>query len=180
MYSKGIMYLMPFRAPTSFHDTSGTKKIQIKLYYYYYYYLLKISVADSGCFSRIRDQQQHQNLNRTIFCSHKYYKIVNNFIFEQVKEILFSQNTKNYSTRRIASRIKNIILGSGIRKKTYPGSQIQGQKGTGSRIRIRDTVKKMSVPVAKPSRLALGCTSFNATLQSSCMRKKLFVWQNIC
>jgi hypothetical protein len=55
----------------------------------------------------------------------------------------------------------------------YTGSQIQGQKGTGSR--NRDTVKKMYVPVAKPSRLALGCTSFNATLQSSCIcRNRLF------
>jgi hypothetical protein len=32
-------------------------------------------------------------------------------------------------------------LGSGIRKKTYFGSRIrvEGQKGTGSRIQIRDT-----------------------------------------
>jgi hypothetical protein len=32
-------------------------------------------------------------------------------------------------------------LGSGIRKKTYSGARIrvQGQKGTGSRIRIRNT-----------------------------------------
>jgi hypothetical protein len=32
-----------------------------------------------------------------IFCSHKYHKIVNNFIFEQVKKKFWSQNTRNYS-----------------------------------------------------------------------------------
>jgi hypothetical protein len=33
----------------------------------------------------------------TIFCYHKYHKIENNFIFEQVKQF-FSQKTYNYST----------------------------------------------------------------------------------
>ncbi len=38
-----------------------------------------------------------KNFCPTIYCSHKYHKIVNNIIFEQVKKI-FCQNTKNYST----------------------------------------------------------------------------------
>jgi hypothetical protein len=40
-------------------------------------------------------------------------------------------------------------LGSGIRKKPIPdpGSQSRGQKGTGSRIRIRNTVRHLQVCV---------------------------------
>ncbi len=34
----------------------------------------------------------------TIFCSHKYHKIGNDFIFDQVKKNFFSQSNKNYST----------------------------------------------------------------------------------
>jgi hypothetical protein len=57
----------------------------------------KISVADPGCLSRISDPDfcpslipnpttQHQKgekkiVRPTIFCSHQYHKIVNNFIF---------------------------------------------------------------------------------------------------
>jgi hypothetical protein len=39
--------------------------------------------------------------------------------------------------------IKNMGLGSGIRKKTYTGSRIKGPKGTGSRIRIRNTAQQI-------------------------------------
>jgi hypothetical protein len=54
--------------------------------------------------SRIPDPQPQQHKKRrgkffvcpTIFISHKYHKILNNFLFEQVKNF-FSQNTKNFS-----------------------------------------------------------------------------------
>ncbi len=51
-----------------------------------------------------RIQQQHQKRRweiffcPTSFCSYKYQKIVNYFIFDQVKEIFDCQNTKNYRT----------------------------------------------------------------------------------
>jgi hypothetical protein len=48
----------------------------------------QISVADPGCLSRI--QQEHRrggkNLFSYFFCSHKFLKIENYFIFEQDKE----------------------------------------------------------------------------------------------
>jgi hypothetical protein len=37
--------------------------------------------------------------------------------------------------------LKNMGLGSGIRKKTIPDPGSRGQKSTGSRIRIRNTAK---------------------------------------
>jgi hypothetical protein len=37
-------------------------------------------------------------------------------------------------------------LGSGIRKKPIPDPGSRGQKGTGSRIRIRNTAKKVCFP----------------------------------
>jgi hypothetical protein len=43
-----------------------------------------------------RIKQQHQKRGKyfcpTIFCSHKYHEIVNNFIFEQVKKFFFAKN----------------------------------------------------------------------------------------
>jgi hypothetical protein len=71
------------------------------------------------------------------FCGLKYYKIVNNFIFEQVKKFYFTQTpiiivlfTQIFDIK--LSKIWVWDRGSGIRKKLFG---IQGQKGTGSRIR---------------------------------------------
>ncbi len=77
------------------------------------------------------------------FVATNIIKFVNNLIFEHVKK-LFCQNTKNYSTLYPKNFIKLSKIWvwdprSGIRKKTYSGSRIQGQKGTGSLIRIRNT-----------------------------------------
>jgi hypothetical protein len=62
------------------------------------------SVADPGCLSRIlifihpgsRIHQQHQKRGEkifgpVIFCSYKYYNIVRNFVFEQVKKIYLAK-----------------------------------------------------------------------------------------
>ncbi len=101
------------------------------------------SVADPGCLSRIlifiypvsRIQQQHQKRRGKFFlsyhfCSHKYHKNCELFSFEPVKKIYFLPI--------FVIELPKIWVwdpGSGIRKKTYCGSRIQGQKGTGSRIR---------------------------------------------
>jgi hypothetical protein len=93
-----------------------------------------------------------------IFCSHKSDKIVNNFIFEQVKKfflaktlriiVLFTQKFLIKLSKiwvwdqgprsRIWNPGKNLFRTLGPRSRD-PGSSIQGQKGTGSRIRIRNT-----------------------------------------
>ena len=53
----------------------------------------------------------------------------------------FSMNYRTFYPKNCHEALKNMALGSEIRdpKKTYPGSR--GQKGTGSRIRIRNTEK---------------------------------------
>jgi hypothetical protein len=49
----------------------------------------------------------------TIFCSHKYHKIVNNFIFEQVKNIFFAKTLRKNLSFSYQTH-KNMGLGSGI------------------------------------------------------------------
>ncbi len=59
-----------------------------------------LSILDPGSNnSRVPIEEEGKMIfGPTIFCSHKYQKIVNDFIFEQVKKFFFSQSTKNYST----------------------------------------------------------------------------------
>jgi hypothetical protein len=74
-------------------------QVTIQIFFIYF------SVADLGCLSWIPDlgsriQQQHQKrrgeifLGPLIFCNHKYHKIVNNFIFEQVKKIFLAKTPR--------------------------------------------------------------------------------------
>ncbi len=98
-------------------------------------------------------------LSYHFFCRHKYHKILNYFIFQQVKKF-FSLNTKNYSTfyRKNLSLIHQ-KYGFGIRdpgsEKTYSESRIQGKKGTGSRIRNIDSWQKFSSQIRPFSCLIL-------------------------
>ncbi len=86
---------------------------------------------------RIPDSTTSPKEEGKIFCGHKYHKIVNNFIFEEIEKIF------------LAKTLRIIILSSEKFVNSYkkyevwdPGSRTQGKKGTGSRIRIRNTVKK--------------------------------------
>jgi hypothetical protein len=62
------------------------------------------------------------------FCCHKYHKIINYFIFEQVKKKLWAsvQRIIKLSTQKIVKALKDMGLGSGIYDlgKTYSGSRI--------------------------------------------------------
>ncbi len=79
----------------------------------------------------------------TCSCSHKFLKVENYFIFEQV-QIFFSQLTKNYSTfypnQKFVTMLSKIMVGdpAGIGdpglKKPIPDPGSRGQKGTGSQI----------------------------------------------
>jgi hypothetical protein len=51
-------------------------------------------------------------------------------------------------------------LGSGIRKKRIPDPGSRGQKGTGSRIRIRNTVKDIPGSESEAQNAALVNTNF--------------------
>jgi hypothetical protein len=101
------------------------------------------SVADPRCLSQIPDpdfypscsriqkQQQKRKVKKiccpTFSCSHKHHEIKNYFIFEQVKKKL-GQFTKN---------IDFLPKQCPDPEKTY--SKSRSQKGTGSRIQIRNT-----------------------------------------
>jgi hypothetical protein len=68
----------------------------------------------------------------TIFCSHKFHKIENYFIFEMLKKIIWAnfQRILQLFTQKISSQ----KYGFGIQdpEKTYSGSGSRGQKGIGS------------------------------------------------
>jgi hypothetical protein len=57
------------------------------------------SVADPGCLSRIQKQQQKRGVKKicclTFFCSHKFDKIVNYFIFEMLKKKIWANFQRN-------------------------------------------------------------------------------------
>ncbi len=65
----------------------------------------------------------------------KFHKIENYFIFEMLKENIW------VNFQRIWELSQNMGLVSGIRKKPIPDPGSRGKKGTGSRIRIRNTEK---------------------------------------
>jgi hypothetical protein len=106
--------------------------------------ILVLSIPDFGSWI-----QQHNQKRRwggkffvlPFFVATNIIKFVNNFIFEQVKKIFLSQDTKNYRTfySKFVVYLSNIwvwdlrfeIWDPG---KTYSGSRIQGKEGIGSRI----------------------------------------------
>ncbi len=86
-----------------------------------------LSIPDPG--SRI--QQQHQKrrgktffLCRTMFCSHKYHKIVNSFIFEQVKVFFLPKHYVLFTQKCFIklTKIWGWDPGSRVKKSPDPGS----------------------------------------------------------
>jgi hypothetical protein len=76
----------------------------------------------------------------TIFCSHKYHKIQKNFSFEQVKFLFFAKTVVLFIQKIFSLSCQKYGFGIWDPEKNYSGSRIQGKKGTGTRIRIRNTV----------------------------------------
>ncbi len=78
--------------------------------------------------------------SQTFVCSHEFHKIEHYFSLEVLKKKIWAnfQRIIELFTQKIGT-LKNMGLGSEIRNKPIldPGSR--GQKGTGSRIRIRNT-----------------------------------------
>jgi hypothetical protein len=88
---------MPFRAPTSFHDTSGTKKIQENCITEVHEYKVREDTyfIKNQCSNNSAKRGGGKNcLCPTTFCSHKYHKIVNNLFFEQVKKIFLAKTLR--------------------------------------------------------------------------------------
>jgi hypothetical protein len=83
-----------------------------------------------------------------LFCSHKLHKVKYYVIFEMLKKKIWAnfQRIVEVFTQKIfiCSQIYGFGIRdprSGIRKKPIPDPGSRGQKGTGSRIRIRNTGK---------------------------------------
>ncbi len=98
--------------------------------------------------SRIQKQQQKRgvkkNLLSYLLCSHKFHKIENYFSFEVLKKKICAnfQRIIELFTQKIVTKLSKIWVwdpGSAIRKKPIQDHGSKGQKGTGSRIRIRNT-----------------------------------------
>ncbi len=94
--------------------------------------------------SRIQKQERKSGVKKicrhSVFCSHKFHKIVNYFIFETLKKKIWAnfQRIIELFTQKIVTKLSKIWVWdpvTEIRNKPIldPGSR--GQKGTGSRIR---------------------------------------------
>jgi hypothetical protein len=122
--------------------------------------MVAISVADPGCLSRILDpdfshpgsqsqiQQEKRGVKKischTFFCSHKFHKIENYFIFGMLKKKIWAsfQRMIELFIQKIGTKLSKIWVwdpGSEIQEKPIPDPASRGQKGTGSRILIRNT-----------------------------------------
>ncbi len=124
---------------------------------------LLLCVAAPGCISRILifthpgsriSDPGSKNSNKrewwkkifchTFLCSDKFHKIVNYFSFE----MLNFQRAIELFTQKIVTKLSKIRVwdpGSEIRKKPILDPRSRGQKGTGSRIRIRNTVNNSNL-----------------------------------
>jgi hypothetical protein len=92
--------------------------------------------------SRIPDPDFYHNF----LCSHKFLKIANCFSFGALKKKIWAnfQRIIELFTQKIVTKLSKIWVWdprSGIRKKPIPDPGSRGPKGTGSRIRIRNTEK---------------------------------------
>ncbi len=118
----------------------GRKRVQERLYYY-----TTIQCCGSGMFipdpdfypSRFPDPKtatkergEKKICCHNFLCSHKFHKIENYFSFEVLKKMCANfQRIIELSTQKILTKLSKYMgLGSGIRKKTYSGSRIQGSK----------------------------------------------------
>ncbi len=86
---------------------------------------------------------------KPFYVATKYNKIVNYFNFEVLKKKIwanFQRIIEFFTKKNCQKALQNMVLGSGIRdprsgirKKPIPDPGSRGRKGTGSRIRIRNT-----------------------------------------
>ncbi len=107
-----------------------------------------LPIPDPG--SRIQKQQWKTGVKKKNCCFTFFFGAINftklyYFIFDMLKKKKFGPISKNYRTfypKNCHQALKNMGLGSGIRKKAIPDPGSRGQKGTGSRIRIRQVIPR--------------------------------------
>ncbi len=108
-------------------------------------------ISDPG--SRIQKQHKRERRKKLdvkpFYVAIKFNKIVYYFSFEVLKKKIWAnfQRIIELFTKKIVKKFFKIWSwdpGSGIRKKIIPDPGSRGQKGTGSRIRIRNTVNRFT------------------------------------
>jgi hypothetical protein len=102
------------------------------------------SVADPGCLSWIPDPYFYLSriLCHSFFCSLKLHKNENYVSFELLKKKIGPKFKRivEYFTKKIVTKLLKIwVWDPGSGKKPIPDPGSRYQKGTGSRIRIRNT-----------------------------------------
>jgi hypothetical protein len=102
---------------------------------------LFLPIPDPG--SRIQKQQQKRGVKKicchTFFCSHKFHKIENYFIFKMLKEKIWAnfQRIIELFTQKVVTKLSKIWVwdprsGSGIRKKSIPDPGVKKAPDPGS------------------------------------------------
>jgi hypothetical protein len=79
------------------------------------FYVFRDSVADPGCLSRIPDLTTTKDEGRKflsyLFCSHKYHKIENYFIFKRINIMLYTGHPIDAPVRPVKiSPVHKILL----------------------------------------------------------------------
>ncbi len=105
-------------------------------------------IPDPGSKNSNRRERWKKNCCHTFLCSHKFHKFVIYFSFEVLKKKIWEnfQRIIELFTQKIVKKLLKIWSWdprSGIRQKPIPDPGSRGQKGTGSRIRIRNTAEKV-------------------------------------
>jgi hypothetical protein len=122
-----------------------------------------LPIPDPGSKNNNKSERWKKIWCHTFLCSHKFHKIVHYFSFEMLKKKNLGQFSKNYRTfypKNCHQTLKSMYLGSGIRKKPIPDPGSRGQKGTGSRIRIRNTDRQGKKLMCSPIRWQRGPIAF--------------------
>jgi hypothetical protein len=104
-------------------------------------------ISDTGSKNSNKRERWKKICCHNFLYSHKFHKIVNYFSFEVLKKKIWAnfQRIKELFTKKLSKSSQKYGLGirdprTGIRKKPIPDPGSRGQKGTGSQIRIRNTV----------------------------------------
>ncbi len=143
-----------------------------------------LPIPDPG--SRIPDPKtatKERGGKKFLSCSHKFHKIEHYFSFEVLKKNIWVnfQRIIELFTQKIVTKLSKIWVrdpGSGKNLFRIPDSESRGKKGTGSRIRIRNTGHRnadLQVPyLTAPGQSETMATllPFSSRAQSAAMRSQ--------
>jgi hypothetical protein len=112
-----------------------------------------LPIPDPDIGSQIQKQLQKRGVDKIfcyiIFCNHKFYKMLNYFIFELLKKKVWAkfQRIVELFTQKVVTKLSKIWVwdpGSGINLFRIPDPGVKKAPDPGSRIRIRNTINSYS------------------------------------